>query len=235
MTKKTLYVIIVLPMVFILAACASLQIPGVSAKAQPSQSARQGGFNTDPTKMPVEQKLGIGILKLEGTPQAITKQQAQQMLPLWQALKTLNTSNNTSQAEITALYKQIQDVLTPAQVQAIQNLTWTQSDLRAMMQQYGIQTTGFGNGATLDPSARATRVAQFQSQGGGGGGGGGFGGGGGGNFGGGGGGNFGGGGGQGGANVQRTPVPGQSRRGFGGMNIIFVDPVIKLLQQKTGA
>ncbi len=77
MTKKTLYVLIVLPVVFILAACASLQIPGVSAQAQPSQAAaRQGGFNANPAQMPVQQKLGIGILKLEGTPQAITPKQA---------------------------------------------------------------------------------------------------------------------------------------------------------------
>ncbi len=233
MNKKTLYVLIVLPLVLILAACASLQIPGVSAAAaQPSQAARgNGGFNADPSKMPVQQKLAIGILKLEGTPQAITAQQAQQMLPLWKALKALSTSNNTSQTEITALYQQIQGVLTPDQVQAIQKLTWTQSDMRAMMQQYGIQFgQGFGANGTLDPSVRATRVAQFQAQGGGGGAGGG-----GGGFGGGGG-NFGGGNGANGQNrAQRTPAPGQARRGFGGMNIIFVNPVIKLLQTKAGA
>lgn len=236
MKKKTLYMLIALPVLLILAACSSLQIPGVSAKAAPSQAAaRQGGFNQDPAKMPVEQKLGIGILKLEGTPQAVTPQQAQQLLPLWKAVKSLRTSNTSTLEEITALYQQIQGVLTPEQVQAIQKMTWTQSELQATMQQYGINFAQFANGRpTLDPSARATRVAQFQAQGGGnggGGGGGGFGGAGG--FGGGG---FGGA--QGGANAQRTPVPGQNqaRRGAGGgFNSLFADAVIKLLQQKAGA
>jgi hypothetical protein len=236
MTKKLLYTLIVLPVVAILAACAGLPIPGLGAaqaQAQPSQAARrngQNGFNVDPAKMPVEQKLGIGILKLEGTSYAVTAKQAQDLLPLWKALKTLAANNNTSPDEITALYKQMEGVLTADQVKQIQNLTWTQTDMRALMQQYGIQFGGgFGGGATLDPSARATRAAQFQN----GGGGGGFGGGGGG-FGPGGGG--GGQGGQGGANVQRTPVPGQqARRAVGGMNLIFVDPVIKLLQTKAGA
>ncbi len=244
MSKKTLYVIVVLPVIFILAACASLKIPGASAQAaQPSQSARQGGFNVDPTKMSVDQKLAIGILKMEGTPQAITAPEAQQLLPLWKALKTLSTSNNTSPDEVTALYKQIEGVMTPDQVQTIQKMTWTQTDLRNLAQQNGIQFAQGGFGGTQDPSARATRIAQFQAQGGGNGGNGartggngGFVGGGGGGFGGGGGGFGGAGGGQGGTNAQRTPQPGgQGRRAVGGLNLIFINPVINLLQQRAGA
>src|SRR6266498_609956 len=99
MTKKAIYLLGLIPLVFILAACSSIKIPGASAQAQPSQAARQNGFNGDPAKMPVEQKLGIGILKLEGTSQAVTARQAQDLLPLWKAVKTLSTSNNTSPQE----------------------------------------------------------------------------------------------------------------------------------------
>jgi hypothetical protein len=227
--------------VAILAACSSLPIPGLGGASQPqaqaqvrAQGTRQAGFFNDPSKMPVDQKLGIGILKLEGSPQAITAKQAQDLLPLWKAVKSLGTSNNTSPQEITALYKQIQDTLTPDQVQAIQKLTWTQQDMQSIMQKYGIQFNQ-GGLATQDPSARATRIAQFQSQGGNRQGGGNFGGGGG--FGGG---NFGGqtgqnGNGQNRANPQRTPDPNANRnRGGGGFNNIFADAVIKLLQQKAG-
>lgn len=175
MRKKSLIVVIAFPMLLILAACASLQIPRANAQPQPSQSARQGGFNADPAKMPVEQKLGIGILKLEGTPQAITAGQAKDLLTLWKAVKSLSNSNTTSPEEISALYKQIEEALTPDQVQAIQKMTWTQEELRATMQQLGVQFAqgagGFGGSATQDPSARATRIAQFQAQGGGNGGG----------------------------------------------------------------
>jgi hypothetical protein len=240
MAKKMLYILMMFPAVMILVACASLKIPGLSSAQaqQPSQSNQRGGFNSDPAKMPVEQKLGIGILKLEGTPQAITAQQAKDLLPLWKAVKTMSASSNTSPEEITALYKQIEETLTPDQIQAIQKTTWTQEELRATMQQYGIQfAQGFGRNATPDPSARATRIAQFQAQGGNGGTGrtGGTGG----VFNGGPGG-FGGGAGFGGqesANAQRTPVPGQNRRagGFGGgFNNLFADAVIKFLSQKAG-
>lgn len=254
MTKKTLLTFIVLPLVFILAACSSLQIPGISNASANSGNnnqanagqGRNGGFGGDPAKMPVDSKLGIGILKLEGTPQAVTAKQANDLLPLWKALKTMLASNTASADEITALLKQIQDTLTPDQVQAVQKLTWTQADLQAIMQQYGIQGAGGQGGfANLTPAERATRVAQFQAQGGGnrtGGTGGNNGTGGrpaGGGFPGGGG--FGGG--QGGTgngqgtntNVQRTPSPAQLARRAAGMNSIFVDPVIKLLQTRASS
>jgi hypothetical protein len=241
MSKKILYALIVLPVIVILAACASLKIPGISSAqgASSNPSNQQGGPNSDPSKMPVEQKLGIGILKLEGTAQAVTAQQAKDLLPLWKAVKTMATNTNTSPDEITALYKQIQGVLTPDQVQAIQKMTWTQEDLRATMQQYGVQfAQGFGGNGTPDPSVRATRAAQFQAQGNGTGNGrGGNGGLNGGGFNGAPGGGFGAAGGQGGTNARRTPVPGQVRRGGfgGGFNNIFADAVIKLLTQKSGS
>ncbi len=262
MNKKKIVPIIVIPLVLILAACSSLNIPGISAiTGQNAQNAQngQGGQNRqgnfDPSKMPVEAKLGIGILKLEGTDNAVTPQQAKDLLPLWKAVKSLSTSNTTSTDEMNALYKQIQDTLTPAQVQAIQTMTWQQSDLRDIAQKYGVQMGGNGgNGgfANLTPEQRATRIAQFQAQGGGGAGGtggnrtggtggtggnrtGGAGGFGGGGFGGGG--NFGGGnGGNAQGSAQRTPQPGQSfRRGANSFNILFADAVIKVLQQKAGA
>jgi hypothetical protein len=246
MIKKMLYSAVIFTLVALLAACSSISIPGVTAAANPaSQAQNQGGQNnnfSDPSKIPVQSKLGIGILKLEGTPNAITPDQAKVMLPLWQAMKALTPNSNTSQDEITALDQQIQDALTPAQETAIQNLTWTSADLRALEQQYGIQFGGGagGNFGNLTDSQRATRVAQFQAQGGAnrqGGGGGGFAAGGGGGGGGGvpGGGGFGAGGQT--TGQRRTPVPGQTanRGNRGGMNFLFADPVIKLLQQKAAS
>lgn len=248
MFKKGIIVTAVGLMILALVACSSLNLPGTNAAASQQQAQNGAGVaNFDPAKMPVEQKLGYGTLKLEGTPQAITAEQAKTLLPLWKAVKALNTSSTTSTAEINALYKQIQDSLTPDQVQAIQTMTWTNTDMAATMKQYGIQQAqGQGGFANLSPEQRATRVAQFQAQGGGnrtgggGNGGAGFaGGGGGGGFAGGGPGGFAGGG-QNGQTVQRTPNPqrtpgaGGARRG-GGFNTLFADAVIKLLQQKAGA
>ncbi len=244
MFKKRLAVIVPLLGMLILAACSSLNLPGLtqSASAQSNQTGAQNAFS-DPSKMPLEQKLAVGILKLEGTNQAVTAKEANDMLPLWQAYKALSTDTNTTPEEVTALEKQIEDTLTPEQVKAIQDLTLTSADIQALAKQEGIQFS-FGNGngtnplSTLNPSDRATRVAQFQSQNRTGANGGGFVPGAGG-FAPGGGGGFGGGGRFGGAtngqqpNVQRTPRPGTSARRAGGMNYLFVDPLIKLLQQRA--
>ena len=228
--KKSLYLIVALPLAFILGACSSLKLPGAAQPTASPAAGRQGGF-ANFASQPVENKLAIGILKLEGTPNAVNQKEAQSLLPLWKAVKSLSTSNTTSAGEIQALYKQIEDTMTPAQVQAIKNLSLQQADFQALMQQYGIQAQAF---STQSPSVRATRQAQFQAQGGAGGtgnanrgnggltGGGGFGG----NFGRGNGANA-----NGQPNAQRTPQPG--RRNLGGMNYLFVDPVIKLLQTRA--
>lgn len=235
--RKIPAVLLILPLIGLLAACSSVQIPGVNAAGSAATpEPNQPGFSL--ANQPVENKLAIGILKLEGTDQAVTAKQAADLLPLWKAVKSMGVSSTTAPAEMQAVYTQIQQTLTPQQVQAIKDLNLSQTDMSALMQKYGVQfaqgARSGANGGTITPSQRATRVAQFQGQGGGnrGGGvpGGGVPGGGGGGF---------TGGGQGGQNpnVQRTPSANQARGGGfrGGLNVILADPVIKILQQRAGA
>ncbi len=220
----------------VLGACASIagiQIPGLTAKpTQTSQYA--GGANFNPSQMSLEQKLAIGTLKLEGTDLAVTAKEANDLLPLWKAVKSLSASDTTAPAEIQALYKQIEGVMTSEQTQAIQKMTWTQDDMQALMTQYGVQ---FGQGQsskTLTADQQATRTAlqmSSRSRNSGGGAGGGPGGGppAGGVF-------PGGPGGFGdqGMSTTGTPQPGQANRSGGmGMNSMFVDPLIKLLQTRA--
>jgi hypothetical protein len=231
MNKRIRYLIFILPLMFAIAACSSLQLPGVTAASangnQPQQAAT---FSF--TNQPLENKLAVGTLKLESTAQAITAEEAKNLLPLWKAVKSLNSSNTASPAEVQALYKQIEDTLTPEQVSTIKDMALTGADFQALMKQYNIQAPqgGFGNN-NLTPAQRATRIAQFQAQGGGNQAGGGIPGGG--RVGGGGG--FPGGGNNGQASPQRTRVPGATRSGRGGMNFLFLDTLINLLQQRAGS
>jgi hypothetical protein len=239
-----------------LAACSSL--PGVSSQDPASASnITQGQVSSDPgqaqppdfSQQPIEMKLAIGTLKLEGTDQAVTPEQASTLLPLWKAVKVMSADTNTSTEEMDALYAQIQESMTAEQVQAIQDLSLTREDTQALMQQYGIEM--FGPGGAGDPLAnlsedeRATRIAEFRAQGGGQGA-------------------------QGGPvgeirveggpgsgpqgfvieggppdgaapqegqmpQMEGTPQPGMVRRGFGGgMNTLFVEPLIKLLEERAG-
>jgi hypothetical protein len=221
------------------AACASLQLPGSSQN--PAQAARTPGA-FDPRQMTVEMKLAVGTFKLEKTDLAVTPAEAKELLPLWKAVKSLSASDTASPEEIQALYNQIKETMTPEQVQSIEKMDLSQEDFGALMKDLGIAFPQGGPGGAsqnLTDDQRATRVAQFQAQNPGGRrngqGGGGFSGPGGGQ-------GFdappGGGAfpGQGNGNgtVRQTPVAGQrtARRGLG-MNTIFVDPLIKMLETRA--
>jgi hypothetical protein len=246
MRKSYLFVLSSLGLITVLAACSIF--PKNTTNASSPNGATTNGSQperfSDPAKMPLEQKLAIGTLKLEGTPQAITTDQAAALLPLWQALKSLSTSENTAEEEIKALYTQIEEAMTPEQVKAIQDLTWTQDDMTALREKYGNQGGGdFAGQPTMSADQRATRQAQFSANGGGNNGGGGGpaggppdGGGGGGFPPDGGGGNFQGDGQgrtQGTPQAARTPSAAQLNRQAMGFNSIFADGVIKLLEERA--
>ena len=168
--KKMSIIITILLGLIVMAGC-SLPFIGGSKAAVPANAANpQGQF--DPAKMPVEQKLGYAILKMEGTPNAISADQAKTMLPLWQALKSLSTNANTTDTEINALYGQMKDTLNPAQTAEIEKISWTQSDLQALAAKYGIQFAQGGPGRSGTPAGtpsaqRETQIAAFRQQNGG--------------------------------------------------------------------
>jgi len=245
MTRKTLPTIfaIFIPLALLaLAACTGSQ-PSATTQAadQPAaQGQAQGQPGFDPSQMTVEMKLAVGTLQLENTDLAVTADEAGQLLPLWKAVKSLSASDTAAQEEIQALYQQIQDSMTAEQVKHIQDMQMTNSDLQSLREKLGIQDFpggGRGDLQDLDQDQIATRVAQFQAQnpGGGlpGGGGGGFQGGpppDGGGFPGGAGGGF-----PGQGSTSSTPSAGQSNRRALGMNSMFIDPLIELLEERAGS
>ncbi|MCX8023753.1 MAG: hypothetical protein N3A60_00960 [Thermanaerothrix sp.] len=232
MKKLVLWLSLILLMAFGLNACASNQVNASAQNAAPADVAQRGTpqpFNF--ANQPLESKLAIGILKLEGTDLAITPEQAKTLLPLWKAVKTLSTSATTSPDELNAVYRQIEEALTAEQRNYIQDLQMTREDLQALMESLGIQNTfegGNGNFANLSESERATRIAQFQAQRSAGGGEAGM--------------PPGGPGGEfgfappanGTTTAQRTPNPTQAamRRSLG-MSRLFLDPLIQMLEKKA--
>jgi hypothetical protein len=151
MFKRTAIISTFLTLVVILSACSGTTSANSASKSQ----------QINLTSLTLQNKLGFGILKLEGTSQAVTTSQASTLLPLWMAVKSLNSSNMTSPAEMAALYQQIEDSLTTAQVKAIQNLSLTQTELNTMIQQ---QRTVTGTSAR---SSSSSSSSNFQSQAGG--------------------------------------------------------------------
>jgi hypothetical protein len=64
-------------------------------------------------------ELAVGTIKLEGSDQAPTSEQASQLLILWKAYQSLGSSDSTAQAELDGLVDQIQENMTAEQTQAI--------------------------------------------------------------------------------------------------------------------
>lgn len=113
--------------------------------------------------LPVRNQLTLGILELDGTPDAVTAEQAQTLLPLWQALLGTQKSGAAAQAEVSALLEQIESTLTPDQLAAIRDLQLTQTDLQDWASASGISMGSgggqSGQGQALSPEERAARQA----------------------------------------------------------------------------
>lgn len=99
---------------------------------QATQTApAQGELNT-------ESKLIVGTFKLDGTDQAVTKDQAKQLVILWQVYQEISQSDTAAQEEVDGLLKQIEGTMTDAQMQAVSDLNLSQRDVMSLMQEKGL-------------------------------------------------------------------------------------------------
>lgn len=89
--------------------------------------------------LPIETQLAVGTLKLAGTDQDITVDQAKELVVYWEVYKELSHNQTAAQAEIDGLVAQIQETMTADQISAISEMNITQQDVFASMQ--GISAT----------------------------------------------------------------------------------------------
>ena len=112
-------------------------------------------------------QLALGAIKLDGTPNVINAKQAATLLPLWQALRSTTQSGGNAQAEVTALLTQIEQTMTPNQLQVIKAMKLTQTEFQDWAKANGITlgsgaeggVPGASGGAGLSASEKATRQA----------------------------------------------------------------------------
>jgi len=148
--KKWMLVGIVWGLIALLAACGgapSLESDAVAVPApgqaagtpEPEASATDGTLTEDyPDALSLRNQLALGTLRLEGTPDAITVEQAGKLLPLWQALKALSESSTTAPEEMEAVQNQIMATLEPAQIASIAALQLTNADLQEYYVEIGV-------------------------------------------------------------------------------------------------
>jgi hypothetical protein len=129
--NKTLLIFLLLALSLTLAACG-----GNAASASETNTGTQVDANT--RELPLSTKLAIGTLKLEGTEYAVASDQAADLLPLWQVLNNLSSSESAAPEEISAVTEQIQETMTAEQVAAIDNMNLIGADIFTTMQELGL-------------------------------------------------------------------------------------------------
>lgn len=117
------------------------------------------GERTQPAAM----KLALGIVSLDDTQTPITTEQAQELLPLWKAVRSLSKSETSSSQEVDALIKQMQGVLTAEQTQAIDEMQLSFEEMAAVYEKLGIEMAVGGPRGTPDPAIQATMQAARES------------------------------------------------------------------------
>lgn len=117
--------------------------------------------------LPQRNQLLLGTLRLEDGANAVTAEQAAELLPLWQGVRATLNSGAASEAETNALLAQIEAVLTPEQISAVGEMKLTQAKLQEWAKSQGLSVgtgesaaMGGGSGQSLSPEARATRQAE---------------------------------------------------------------------------
>lgn len=157
--------------IFAIAACAP------AAEAVPAAPTSIAGeyLTTDyADAASLRNQLAFGIMKLDGTPSAVTPEQATSLIPLWQAIIALSGDTTTASEELTAVQDQIVSTLTPDQLQAIAAMQLTNADLNAFYAEYGIvlptpipgvtKVPGSGSGKTEEEKAAAQATAAAAGQ-----------------------------------------------------------------------
>ena len=107
-----------------------------------SSTTPQAGPTTQEVTLPLATQLIVGTFKLEGTSQAVTTEQAKELLPMWQVYQDLLTSDTAAQEEVDGLVEQIQETMTAEQTQAITDMKLTQRDIFTLMQEKGLGLGG---------------------------------------------------------------------------------------------
>ncbi len=141
MKKSMILLILILAMV--LTACSGNASPSgnfSNSAARPSGTQSGSSAGLSPAL-----QVALGTLKLDKTTNAITTKEASDLLPLWETLQVLESSDTAATQEKDALVAQIQETMTKDQMQTIAEMGLTRQDMFAILQSQG-QTFAFNAG-----------------------------------------------------------------------------------------
>ena len=126
-----------------------MMILAVALTACSSQSTGTPHVSTN-SDLPTEAQIAVGTLKLAGTDQDISVEQAEELVVYWQVYKELSQSQTAAQAEVDGLTAQIQETMTDDQMQAITDMNITQQDVLASMQGVTVASSSSSGSSTIN-------------------------------------------------------------------------------------
>jgi hypothetical protein len=140
--KNTLLLVILLLSVLVFMGCQQEEAAQPADTA--SDSAEDAFERFSPGEFGQLNTLALGILLLENSGDAITPNQAADLLPLWEVIQSESLK---SQAETDAVLKQIEGKMTDSQLNTIVVMELTREDMLAWMEAQGVEMGGFGEDA----------------------------------------------------------------------------------------
>lgn len=148
-------------LILVLAACGSTS---QEASEQPATNEQPAEGGATERTMPLAMQLVLGTFKLEETDDPVDAEQAESLLPLWKAARSLSESETAAAEEIQAVVEQIQETMTPEQMEAIQAMELTFRDMGTIAEDLGLDfAAGGGRFGDLSPEAQATIQAARES------------------------------------------------------------------------
>jgi len=138
--KKNIITLLMISAV-LLTACGNA---GTNSTSNANSNPQQADGTT--REIPLSTKLAIGTLKLEETDFAVASDQASDLLPLWQVLKSLTESDSAAQEEINAVVEQIQETMAPDQLNAIDAMNLTGENFFSIIQEMDLVPQFSGTG-----------------------------------------------------------------------------------------
>ena len=152
--KKLWFITIIASLVLALTACSGTPTTQASATAS--------------TELSLEGDLLVGTFKLEDTSLAVSADQADSLLPLWETLESLASSNTAASQEVDAVVSQIKSTMSPEQIAKINAMKLTQQDLQATAIDTGTAastTSSSGTSGTAKTSATQLQAGNMQGGG----------------------------------------------------------------------
>ncbi len=157
--KKVKFLGVLVSLTLILVACG-----GANSAANTATTVLNEDY---PDALTVQTQLTLGILKLEETDLAVESAQAAELLTLWQAIRSLSSSDITAEGEIDAIVNQILETMSPEQLEAIAAMELTQEGIFELTQELGIARGGDWTGEGDPRSSAPDGMVPGSGQGGG--------------------------------------------------------------------